>query len=159
MNTDLTWIGERARKEPELVSTSLYHHITDVDNLRVCYEDLCGSKAVGVDGRDHMSTKTWTHIVVYGLTERLTEELDVWENRLFGSVRGLAATGEPEAALSTRPKLFFWLLRSRTVIHQEGFIIPVCICVATVIYGTEDHGQIGILKDRFSQSVWFWMEI
>ncbi len=58
MNTDLTWIGERARKEPELVSTSLYHHITDVDNLRVCYEDLCGSKAVGVDGRDHMSTKT-----------------------------------------------------------------------------------------------------
>jgi len=50
MSTDLTWIGERARKEPKLVFTSVYHHITDVDNLRDCYEDLCGSKAVGVDG-------------------------------------------------------------------------------------------------------------
>lgn len=50
MSTDLTWIGEKARKEPELVFTSLYHHITDVDNLRVCYEDLCGTKAMGVDG-------------------------------------------------------------------------------------------------------------
>jgi len=50
MNTDLTWIGEKARKEPKLVFTSLYHHIADVDNLRVCYEDLCGSKAMGVDG-------------------------------------------------------------------------------------------------------------
>jgi hypothetical protein len=30
--TDLTRIGERARKEPGLVFTSLYHHICDVDN-------------------------------------------------------------------------------------------------------------------------------
>ncbi len=50
MSTDLTWIGERARKEPELVFTSLYHHITDVDNLRACYEDLYIDKAMGGDG-------------------------------------------------------------------------------------------------------------
>lgn len=27
----------------------MYHHITDVDNLRSCYERLDGSKALGVD--------------------------------------------------------------------------------------------------------------
>jgi group II intron reverse transcriptase/maturase len=50
MSTDLTRIGERARKEPGLVFTSLYHHVTDLDNLRDCYEALDGDKAVGVDG-------------------------------------------------------------------------------------------------------------
>ncbi len=50
MSTDLTRIGERARKEPNLVFTSLYHHVTDLDNLRDCYEALDGDKAVGVDG-------------------------------------------------------------------------------------------------------------
>jgi len=50
MSTDLSRIGERARKEPSLVFTSLYHHITDVDNLRACYEAIDGDKAVGVDG-------------------------------------------------------------------------------------------------------------
>jgi RNA-directed DNA polymerase len=48
--TDLTWIGERARKEPGLVFTSLYHHVCDVDNLRACYDALEGRKATGVDG-------------------------------------------------------------------------------------------------------------
>jgi RNA-directed DNA polymerase len=48
--TDLTWIGEKARKEPGLVLTSLYHHICDVDNLRACYGALEGRKATGVDG-------------------------------------------------------------------------------------------------------------
>jgi group II intron reverse transcriptase/maturase len=48
--TDLTWIGEKARKEPGLVLTSLYHHICDVDNLRACYDALEGRKATGVDG-------------------------------------------------------------------------------------------------------------
>jgi len=48
--TDLTWIGEKARKEPGLVFTSLYHHICDVDNLRACYDALEGRKATGVDG-------------------------------------------------------------------------------------------------------------
>jgi len=48
--TNLRWIGERARKEPDLVFTSLYHHIMDVDNLRVCYDSLEANKATGVDG-------------------------------------------------------------------------------------------------------------
>ena len=50
MSTDLTRIGEKARKEPDLVFSSLYHHVTDVDNLRACYDALDGNKAVGVDG-------------------------------------------------------------------------------------------------------------
>ena len=50
MSTNLKWIGEKARKEPELVFSSLYHHVTDVDNLRACYEALPGKRAVGVDG-------------------------------------------------------------------------------------------------------------
>jgi RNA-directed DNA polymerase len=48
--TDLTWIGEKARKEAGLVFTSLYHHICDVDNLRACYDALDGRKATGEDG-------------------------------------------------------------------------------------------------------------
>ena len=50
MATDLTRISEKARGEPELVFTSLYHHICDVDNLRACYDALKAHKAVGVDG-------------------------------------------------------------------------------------------------------------
>lgn len=50
MATDLTRIGQKARKEPGQVFTSLYHHIYDVDNLRACYETLEADKATGVDG-------------------------------------------------------------------------------------------------------------
>ena len=50
MATNLKWIGEKARKEPDLVFTSLYHHIVDVDNLRSCYGSLEANKATGVDG-------------------------------------------------------------------------------------------------------------
>ena len=50
MATDLTRIGQKARKEPDLVFTSLYHHIYDVDNLRACYGALEAHKATGVDG-------------------------------------------------------------------------------------------------------------
>ena len=50
MSTDLRRIGEKARKEPELVFTSLFHHVTDEDNLRACYEALPGKRAVGGDG-------------------------------------------------------------------------------------------------------------
>jgi RNA-directed DNA polymerase len=50
MGTNLTGIGEKAHKEPQLVFTSLYHHVTDVDNLRACYEALEADKATGVDG-------------------------------------------------------------------------------------------------------------
>ena len=50
MATDLSRIGERARKEPDLLFTSLYHHVTDVGNLRECYHYLGKDKATGVDG-------------------------------------------------------------------------------------------------------------
>jgi retron-type reverse transcriptase len=50
VGTDLTRIGEKARREPSLVFTSLYHHICDVDNLRACYDKLEADKATGVDG-------------------------------------------------------------------------------------------------------------
>ena len=50
MATDLTRISEKARAEPELVFTTLYHHICDVDNLRACYDALKPHKAVGEDG-------------------------------------------------------------------------------------------------------------
>jgi group II intron reverse transcriptase/maturase len=50
MSTALKRIGEKARREPQLVLTSLYHHIYDVDNLRACFEALPGKRAVGVDG-------------------------------------------------------------------------------------------------------------
>jgi len=50
MATNLTRIGEKARKEPELVYTSVYHHISDVDNLRACYETLAANKAAGIEG-------------------------------------------------------------------------------------------------------------
>ena len=50
MSTNLERIGEKARNEAELVFTSLYHHVSDVDNLRACYDALPGERAVGMDG-------------------------------------------------------------------------------------------------------------
>jgi len=50
VSTELRRIGEKARKDTKLVFTSLYHHVTDVDNLRACYDALPGDRAVGVDG-------------------------------------------------------------------------------------------------------------
>jgi len=44
MSTDLTRIGERARKEPDLVFTSLYHHVTDLDNLRTATKHWTATK-------------------------------------------------------------------------------------------------------------------
>lgn len=49
MSTERARIREKAKREGEIVFNNLYHHITDVDNLRECYHDLDGSKAVGVD--------------------------------------------------------------------------------------------------------------
>jgi hypothetical protein len=43
MSTKLRRIGEKARSDPQLVFTSLYHHICDVDNLRACFEALPGN--------------------------------------------------------------------------------------------------------------------
>jgi RNA-directed DNA polymerase len=50
VSTDLRRIGEKARSDHRLVFTSLYHHVSDVDNLRACYEALPRDRAVGVDG-------------------------------------------------------------------------------------------------------------
>ena len=50
MATDLKRIGEKARREPDLVFNNLYHHIYDLDNLRACYDALEAKKATGVDG-------------------------------------------------------------------------------------------------------------
>ena len=50
MATDLTRIGQKARKEPKLVFTDLFHHVYDVDNLRACFDSLDAHKATGVDG-------------------------------------------------------------------------------------------------------------
>ena len=49
MSTDLTRIGSKAQQYPKLIFTSLYHHVTDIDNLRECYELLDGNKATGID--------------------------------------------------------------------------------------------------------------
>ena len=49
--TDLTRISTKAQQCPELVFTSLYHHVTDVDNLRECFLSLDERKAAGIDGK------------------------------------------------------------------------------------------------------------
>lgn len=50
MARDLTRIGERARQEPTLRFTSLYHYVTELDHLRACYAALPADKAAGIDG-------------------------------------------------------------------------------------------------------------
>ena len=50
VGTDLTRVRAYVEKHPNEVMTSLYHHVTDVDNLRSCYEGLDGSKTTGTDG-------------------------------------------------------------------------------------------------------------
>ena len=49
MSTDLTRIRDKAQQQTKLVFISLYHHVTDVDNLRECYKLLDGNKATGID--------------------------------------------------------------------------------------------------------------
>jgi group II intron reverse transcriptase/maturase len=50
MATDTTRIREYAVAHPDAVMTSLYHHVTDEDNLRTCFDELDGAKAKGIDG-------------------------------------------------------------------------------------------------------------
>src|SRR4029078_11974787 len=50
MARDLTRIGERARKEPKLKFTSIYHFVTDKDHLRACFEGIDSGAAAGIDG-------------------------------------------------------------------------------------------------------------
>ena len=88
MGTELKRIGEKARKEPGLVFTSLYHHIYDVDNLRACYHALDADKAAGVDGVTH---RVLGHLSYYAITDngrrctyfvyRATRILFKWLNR------------------------------------------------------------------------------
>ncbi len=49
MSPNLERISVQARANPDLVFTSLYHHIADIDHLRACYRMLQGNKAVGVE--------------------------------------------------------------------------------------------------------------
>ena len=49
MSPNLERISAKARANPDLVFTSLYHHIADIDHLRTCYHLLKGNKAVGMD--------------------------------------------------------------------------------------------------------------
>jgi group II intron reverse transcriptase/maturase len=50
MARDLTRIRDKARQEPELRFTSIYHFVTDEGNLHASYRDLEPGKAPGVDG-------------------------------------------------------------------------------------------------------------
>ena len=84
VSTDLRRIGEKARSDHRLVFTSLYHHVTDVDNLRVCYEALPGDRAVGVDGVSKEQ---------YG--EKLEENLQALSQRLKRMRSGLVLEVEP----------------------------------------------------------------
>lgn len=49
MSPNFERISLKARAHPDLVFTSLYHHIADIDHLRTCYHLLQGTNAVGVD--------------------------------------------------------------------------------------------------------------
>jgi len=49
VSTDLTRIRNKAQRYPKLIFTSLYHHVTDIDNLRECYKLLSGNRATGID--------------------------------------------------------------------------------------------------------------
>ena len=49
MSPNLNRISVKARANPDLVLTSLYHHIADIDHWRTCYRLLKGNKAVGID--------------------------------------------------------------------------------------------------------------
>ena len=51
--------------------TSLYHHITDVDNLRACFRSLGGRKAVGIDGETKADYERDLEENLVDLSERL----------------------------------------------------------------------------------------
>jgi RNA-directed DNA polymerase len=49
VSPNLERISIKARANPDLVLTSLYHHIADIEHLQACFRLLKGNKAVGVD--------------------------------------------------------------------------------------------------------------
>ena len=70
MATNLKRIGAYVEKHPDAVLTSLYHHVTDVDNLLSCYEALDGAKAAGVDGIGKEEYHNSVKRVIFGLNNR-----------------------------------------------------------------------------------------
>jgi|GEM_PF-2878165 len=50
VSTEPRRIGEKARSDPRLVFTSLYHHVCDVEHPRACFGALPADRAVGIDG-------------------------------------------------------------------------------------------------------------
>jgi group II intron reverse transcriptase/maturase len=50
MTRDLTRIGEVARRNGKERFTSIYHYVSDLDNLRASYGRIEGGKAPGIDG-------------------------------------------------------------------------------------------------------------
>ena len=50
MRSNLARIGDKARKEPQLRFTSVYHHVTELEHSRTCFERISPGKAPGVDG-------------------------------------------------------------------------------------------------------------
>jgi retron-type reverse transcriptase len=71
VSTDLRRIGEKARSDSRLVFTSLYHHVTDIDNLRAGYDALPGDRAAGVDGVTKEQYGENLEENLQGLSERL----------------------------------------------------------------------------------------
>lgn len=65
MASDRTRIGDKARQEPKLCFTSLYHHVTDMLSLRECFRKIETGKAPGIDG-----------VSKEGYGERLEENLE-----------------------------------------------------------------------------------
>jgi RNA-directed DNA polymerase len=50
MENDLLRIRKKAEGEPQLRFTTLYHHVTRVENLKACFEEIEPGAAPGVDG-------------------------------------------------------------------------------------------------------------
>lgn len=50
MERDLTRIGDKARGDPKVRFTSIYHYVTDPGHLRACFGEIKPGKAPGIDG-------------------------------------------------------------------------------------------------------------
>jgi len=106
VSTALTRIGEKARKETGLVFTSLYHHITDVDNLRACYDTLPAEKAVGVDVTDNLEKCSLyiyhaTRILFKWLNRRSQRKSYTWD--AFGQALAWVCWPQPRVRKDLNP--------------------------------------------------------
>ncbi len=112
MATNLKWIGEKARKELDLVSTSLYRHIVDVDNLRASYDTLKANKAIGVDG---VTKQQYGRDLESNLPELSGEILHAARRRVIGHPSYYAITDNSERCsyyvYCTTRIVFKWLNR------------------------------------------------